>query len=136
MVEHLSHKQNDPVRIRRRPAYQATIKNTSFHSRGAILPLVNVKRMDYVEFLQKPDEILKLPYFGGKSVCDDKLTYRLRETLQPGWYQFRRSGRYLTVDGAIEPELEAWKLQRVSGYVMSGRIIGNDFQARLFGLPA
>ncbi len=92
--------------------------------------------MDYTQFLQKPGEVLKLPYFGGKSICDDKLTYRLRETLQPGWYQFRKSGRYLTVDGAIEPELEAWKLQRVSGYVMSGRIIGNDFQARLFGLPA
>jgi len=92
--------------------------------------------MDYTQFLQKPGELLKLPYFGGKSVCDDKLTYRLRETLQPGWYQFRKSGRYLMVDGPTEPELETWKLQRVLGYVMNGRIIGNDFQARLFGLPA
>lgn len=91
--------------------------------------------MDYTQFLQKPGEVLKLPYFGGKSICDDKLTYRLRETLQPGWYQFRKSGRYLTVDGPIEPELDAWKLPRVNGYVMNGRIIGNDFQARLFGLP-
>ena len=47
--------------------------------------------MDYTEFLQKPDEILKLPYFGGKSVCDENLTYRLRETLRSGWYQFRQS---------------------------------------------
>ncbi|MEW6161083.1 MAG: hypothetical protein AB1813_26950 [Verrucomicrobiota bacterium] len=92
--------------------------------------------MDYTQFLQKTGEVLKLPYFEGKSVCDDKLTYRLRETLQPGWYQFSKSGRYLTVDGQIEPDLVAWKLPRVTGYVMNRRIIGDDFQARLFGLPA
>ena len=92
--------------------------------------------MDYTQFLQKPGEVLRLPYFGGKSVCDDKLTYRLREALQPGWYFFRKSGRYLTVDGPIESELDVWKLPRLAGYVMNGRIIGNDFQARLFGLPA
>jgi hypothetical protein len=91
--------------------------------------------MDYGQFLQKPDEVLRLPCFGGKSVCDDKLTYRLRETLAPGWYQFRKSGRYLDVDSAIEPELDKWKLSRITGYVMNGRLIGNDFQARLFGLP-
>jgi hypothetical protein len=91
--------------------------------------------MDYTQFLQKPDEMLRLPCFGGKSVCDDKLTYRLRETVQPGWYQFRKSGRYLDVDAAIEPELDKWRLPRMTGYVMNGRIIGNDFQGRLFGLP-
>ena len=92
--------------------------------------------MDYTEFLQKPDEILKLPYFGGKSVCDEKLTYRLRETLRSGWYQFRKSGRYLTVDASIASELDQWQLPRVTGYLATGRIIGNDFQAPLFGLPA
>lgn len=92
--------------------------------------------MDYTQFLQKPDELLRLPCFGGKSVCDDKLTYRLRESLAPGWYQFRKAGRYLDVDIPIEPELDQWKLPRVTGYVMNGRIIGNDFQGRLFGLPA
>jgi len=91
--------------------------------------------MDYTQFLQKPDEVLRLPYFGGKSVCDDQSTYRLRETLAPGWYQFRKSGRYLEVDSTIEPELDKWKLPRVTGYVMNGRLIGNDSQARLFGLP-
>ena len=91
--------------------------------------------MDYTQFLQKPDEVLRLPYFDGKSVCDDGLTYRLRETLQPGWYQFRKSGRYLTVENAISPELDAWKLQRVTGYVFRGRLISNDSQDRLFGLP-
>jgi hypothetical protein len=92
--------------------------------------------MDYTQFLQRQDEMLRLPCFGGKSVCDDTLTYRLRETLQPGWYQFRKSGRYLDVDSPIEPETDKWKLPRVTGYVMNGRIIGNDFQARLFGLPS
>jgi hypothetical protein len=91
--------------------------------------------MDYKQFLQKPDEVLRLPCFGGKSVCDDKLTYRLREAIQPGWYQFRKSGRYLTVDGPSEPELDNWKLTRVTGYVINGRLVGNEFQARLFGLP-
>jgi hypothetical protein len=91
--------------------------------------------MDYTQFLQKPGEVLRLPYFGGKSVCDDKLTYRLRETPQPGWYRFRKSGRYLDVDGPIEPELDKWKLPRATGYVMNGRMIANDFQGRLFGLP-
>lgn len=92
--------------------------------------------MDYRQFLQEPDERLRLPCFGGKSVCDDRLTYRLREPLRPGWYQFRKSGRYLDVDGPIEPELDPWKLPRVTGYVMNNQIIGNDFQGRLFGLPA
>ena len=69
--------------------------------------------MDYNQFLQKPDEVLRLPYFGGKSVCDDQLTYRLRETLQPGWYQFRKSGRYLTVENPISPEPDSWKLPRL-----------------------
>jgi hypothetical protein len=91
--------------------------------------------MDYTQFLQKPDEMLRLPCFGGKSVCDDKLTYRLRETLQPGWYQFRKSGRYLAVENPIAPELDAWKLQSVTGYVFHRRLIANDFQATLFGLP-
>jgi len=91
--------------------------------------------MDYTQFLQKPGEVLRLPYFTGKSVCDDKLTYRLSETLQPGWYQFRKSGRYITAEGPIEPEMDKWKLPRVTGYVMNGRLIANDFQARLFGLP-
>jgi hypothetical protein len=91
--------------------------------------------MDYTQFLQKPDEGLKLPYFGGKSICDDKLTYRLRDTLQPGWYQFRKSGRYLTVENPIQSELAAWKLPRVTGYVFRGRLISNDSQDRLFGLP-
>src|SRR5512138_3875041 len=91
--------------------------------------------MDYTQFLQKSDEVLRLPYFGGKTVCDDQLTYRLREALQPGWYQFRKSGRYLTVEIAIPPDLDAWKLQRVTGYVFRGRLISNDSQDRLFGLP-
>ena len=92
--------------------------------------------MDYTQFLQKPDEVLRLPYFSGKSVCDDKLMYRLRDALQPGWYRFRKSGRYLTVENAIPPELDAWKLPRVVGYVFHGRLICNDSQARLFGLPS
>src|SRR5262249_44370525 len=37
MVEHQPIKLKDPVQIRRRPAYQATNKNTSFHSRSAAL---------------------------------------------------------------------------------------------------
>jgi hypothetical protein len=92
--------------------------------------------MDYTQFLQKPGEILTLPYFTGKTVCDEHLTYRLRETPQPGWYRFRKTGRYLTVEGPAEPNFGPWKLVRVIGYVMNGRIIGNDFQSRLFGLPA
>ncbi len=92
--------------------------------------------MDYTQFLQRPDEVLRLPYFGGKSVCDDKLTYRLREAPQPGWYQFRKAGRYLMVEKAISPELNAWKLPRMIGYVFRARLITNDSQDRLFGLPA
>lgn len=91
--------------------------------------------MDYTQFLQKSDEVLRLPYFEGKTACDDKLTYRLRETLPPGWYQFQKTGRYLSVEERIEPELDRWKLQRVTGYAMGRRMIGNDFQGRLFGLP-
>lgn len=92
--------------------------------------------MDYTQFLQQPDEKLKLPCFGGKSVCDDAQTYRLSEQLAPGWYVFCKSGRYLIPEGATDPELEAWKLSRVTGYLTGGRLVGIDFQARLFGLPA
>src|SRR5512141_2818976 len=91
--------------------------------------------MDYTQFLQKPDELLRLRYFGGKSVCDDKLTYRLREALQHGLYQFRKTGRYLTVENAVSSGLDTWKLPRVVGYLFRGRLIGNDSQDRLFGLP-
>src|SRR5204863_6910076 len=80
-------------------------------------------KMDYRQFLQKSDELLRLPYFEGRSVCDERLTYRLREAPQPGWYQFRRSGRYLTVEQPIEPELDSWKLPRVTGYLMNGRLL-------------
>ncbi|MCI0349149.1 MAG: hypothetical protein L0Z53_06960 [Acidobacteriales bacterium] len=91
--------------------------------------------MDYTQFLQQPGEVLRLPYFEGKSVCDDKLTYRLRDVLQPGWYEFRKSGRYLEVGNAVEPELDAWRLKRLRGYAMASRFIGDDLQARLFGMP-
>jgi|SRR6266850_682659 len=91
--------------------------------------------MDYTEFLQKPDEVLKLPYFEGNSVCDDKQTYRVRPPLEPGWYQFRKSGRYLVVEGPTEPALAEWKLKRATGYVANGRLITNDSSVRLFGLP-
>ncbi len=91
--------------------------------------------MDYTQFLQRSDEVLRLPYFGGNSVCDDKRTYRVREPLQPGWYQFCKSGRYLAVESTIAPELDAWKLPRVAGYVFNRRLITNDSQAPLFGLP-
>src|SRR5688572_25339826 len=91
--------------------------------------------MDYTQFLQQPGEVLCLPYFEGKSVCDDKLTYRLREALQPAWYEFRKSGRYLEVAGSIAPEPDAWRLKKLRGYVMTSRFIGDDVQARLFGLP-
>ncbi len=132
-VERLFRKQKDPVRIRRRPAYQAT-KNTSFHSRRANLPLGIT--MDYTQFLQREDERPKLPCFGGRSVCDDAQTYRLKESLAPGWYVFRKSGRFLVPEGSVEPQLESWKLPRVTGYLVGGRLLGNDFQARLFGLSA
>jgi hypothetical protein len=92
--------------------------------------------MDYMQFLQKPDEILTLPYFTGNTVCDEHLTYRVRQALQPGWYRFRKTGRYLTVEGRAEPDPAGWKLRRVTGYAFYGRIIGNDFQSRLFSLPA
>ncbi|MBI2927969.1 MAG: hypothetical protein HYY24_19990 [Verrucomicrobia bacterium] len=92
--------------------------------------------MDYTQFLQKAGETLTLPYFGGKSVCDDRQTYRLRATIQPGWYRFRKSGRYLIAEGPTAAELEAWKLPRLCGYVIKGRLIGDDVQGRLFGLPA
>ena len=91
--------------------------------------------MDYRQFLQKQDEFLRLPSFGGKSVCDDELTFRLRESVQPGWYQFRKSGRYLTVEQAIAPELDRWKLPALTGYIFRGRLFTNDAQDRLFGMP-
>src|SRR5215472_5370406 len=136
-VEHQPHKLKDRVQIPRRPAYRATIQKHFFPLAqcNLIFPEGAGPRMDYTQFLQKSDEVLRLPYFAGKSVCDEKLTYRLRDALQPGWYQFRKSGRYLTAENPVAPELEAWKLQRVVGYLFRGSLITNDSQDRLFGLP-
>ncbi len=92
--------------------------------------------LDYRRFLEPPAEGLRLPCFGGRSVCDDHRTFRLRENLRPGWYQFRKSGRYLAVEGPSAPDWQSWKLPRLTGYVMNGRMVTNDLQARLFGLPA
>ena len=134
MVERQPYKLKDPVQIRRCLRIRL-IKKTLLSTR-AVQSYFTSQRMDYTQFLQKPDEVLRLPYFEGKSVCDNQLTYRLRETLRPGWYRFRKSGRYLTVEEPIAPELDNWKLPRVRGYLLHGRLIGDDFQARLFALPA
>src|SRR5436190_13874221 len=91
--------------------------------------------MDYTQFLQKPDEALRLPCFGGRSVCDDRQTYRLREDLPPGWYRFKKSGRYVVAEDLIEPELGVWKLPQLKGYVFNRRLISNDSQGQLYGLP-
>ena len=107
--------------------------HTSYHSRSAP---ISKATMDYTQFLQKPDEVLRLPYFEGKSVCDDRLTYRLRDVLQPGWYEFRKSGRYLEVGNTIDPEPDAWRLKKLRGYVTASRFVSDDVQAHLFGLLA
>lgn len=91
--------------------------------------------MDYTEFLQKEDEVLRLPCFEGKSVSDDKRSYRLRETLVPGWYSFKLRGRFLIPEGPVEPETDSWDLKGIRGYVVRGQFVGDDIQKRLFHLP-
>lgn len=91
--------------------------------------------MDYREFLQKDGQIVRLPYFEGKTVCDENRTYRLRETLAPGWYAFKPSGRYLIVEKSIHPEPELWKLKKMIGYQVHEQLITNDIQKKLFHLP-
>ncbi len=92
--------------------------------------------MDYRKFLQaKDDEGLRLPYFTGLKVCDDRRVYRLRSPLDPGWYQFRLRGRCAEAQAAIEPDPNAWKLQRISGYLMNQQLITDRQCVRLFGLP-
>ena len=113
-----------------------TEQSTSFHSRGVFNFCTLATNMDFTQFLQDPDAALRLPYFEGLSVCDADATHRLREPLESGWYEFRKSGRWLTVVGAIEPEPDKWQLKRLTGYTVNGQIVTNDLQARLFGLPA
>ncbi len=91
--------------------------------------------MDYAKFLIKAQPVLTLPYFRGNSVCDDQLTYRVRTELEAGWYQFRKTGRYLEVIARTESELEKWKLPRVLGYVFGQTLVGLDFTCPLYGLP-
>jgi hypothetical protein len=92
--------------------------------------------MDYTQFLQPAGALLELPYFGGNSVCDHSRTYRIRGTIAPGWHQFRLSGRFLTRETTVEPNLDAWNLPSVSGYIFNGRLFTNDARARIFGLPS
>ena len=58
MVEHLSHKQNEPVRIRRRPRWGS--QKHFFPLAQCEFNLCRGERMDYTQFLQKPGEVLKL----------------------------------------------------------------------------
>lgn len=111
------------------------VNNTSFHSPGDTFK-PNLKHlMDYRQFLQKGEEKLILPYFEGVSVCDDRRTYRLREPIAPGWYEFSKSGRYLEAISATESRLAEWNLKRLTGYVVDCRLITNELQQRVYGLP-
>lgn len=90
--------------------------------------------MDYTKFLQSRDEIVRLPYFAGNTVCDDSRTYRLRVApTAPGWYAFTKAGRYLEVREPIEPECKAWSLKSYHGYRAQNQLVTNDHQNRLFG---
>lgn len=93
--------------------------------------------MDYRQFLQNESEEFRLPYFEGQKVCDDSRTWRIRDQIDPGWYRFTASGRFLTPQERIEPELDAWQqhgLKELHGYIALGQFIGNERQERLFGL--
>lgn len=92
--------------------------------------------MDFRDFLQTESSSLRLPYFGGRSVCDDQRTYRLRETISPGWYRFTESGRYLQVEETIDPEPEAWQLKSASGYLVDRHFIDDESRRPIYDLPA
>ena len=91
--------------------------------------------MDFRQFLQGADSERRLPYAGGLKIRDDQRSWRLREELAPGWYRFREAGRYLEMIAPIEPELEAWELPTVRGYLAQDRFVTQDSMERLFGLP-
>ena len=91
--------------------------------------------MDYTKFLQSRDETLRLPYFGGHTVCDDKRIYRLRHAPDsPGWYAFATAGRFLEIRERIDPEPEAWTLESLHGHFARNLLITNDRQERLYGI--
>ena len=91
--------------------------------------------MDFRQFLQGADSERRLPYAGGLKIRDDQRSWRLRDELPPGWYRFREAGRYLEMIAPIEPELDAWELPTVRGYLAQDRFVTQDSMDRLFGLP-
>lgn len=95
--------------------------------------------MDYRNFLQDKSIEMRLPYFGGGSICDAGRTWKIRDnSLSPGWYRFRPNGRYLKVIESIEPETLEWENRLKGpfrGYQAIGRFVGDERQARLFDLP-
>src|SRR5688572_11026069 len=99
MVEHLSHKQKESGS---NPASAHAWASTTLLSTRAAHFNSTKTHMDYSQFLQPSGALLELPYFGGNSVCDDTRTYRIRGTLESGWYRFRLSGRFVTKEAAVE----------------------------------
>ncbi|MDF1813059.1 MAG: hypothetical protein P1V20_12620 [Verrucomicrobiales bacterium] len=96
--------------------------------------------MDYRNFLQNTAEEYRLPYFGNGSVCDGKRTWKIRDdSLRPGWYRFRPSGRALDAIESIAPEAFEWESRGIKGpnpgYHAIGRFVGDTRQAHLYDLP-
>jgi len=93
--------------------------------------------MDYTKFLQSRDEKIRLPYFGGNTVCDDRRSYRLRETPPtPAWYEFTLRGRNAEVVELIDAEPENWHLKTRRGYIAHHQLVKDDHQAPLFGISS
>lgn len=93
--------------------------------------------MDYRKFLGKK-ETLVLPHFGGAFVETQGRRLRLKETLEPGWWQFEINGRHATPIARADTESSALEnLPIVRGHALGDRLVKNGAVAEpIYFLPA
>lgn len=76
-----------------------------------------------------------IPYSGLGKVTDGHRTWRVRETLAPGWYIFTIEGRFAKQVDRAEPQWDSWDLVCHRGYLAAGRFHAISVTTKLLGLP-
>jgi len=83
--------------------------------------------MSWKNLLQKPDETVTLPWFGGGVLMSSQRCWRIQGKLprEHGWYAFKIDGREASDPQPAEPQIDLL-LAPVTGYLVGDRIIADN----------